>query len=142
MSAKLKLAFATFAQLVSFYVIWVYWPKPAALFAFILLMLVFTPLMLLFCLDILREYNRTKEENRGVRIILSLPLTVLAATSFVLAIGFFIAFIFMVYEKPHEILLLPVLISLVCIFLFAGVYLTRTIFLRKSEYLHSESGRK
>jgi hypothetical protein len=125
------------AQVAAFRVVLDGWPGRAALAAFLLLLFVFTPLMFVFCLDLVRQFKAREPSASSVlgRVVFSAPLLVLALLSILIGGGFTVAFGSMLLsDKAVPMLLsLPELLVILAIFFFFGFRLLRMLFSRKHD---------
>ena len=131
------LAVTLCAQVVAFRVVLLDWPSLASLVGLLLLLFVLTPLMLVFCLDLVREFKaRAPSASSALgRIIFSAPLLVLALLSLLIGVGFIVAFgsaLLSGKAMPPILLAAPeVLVIIPALFFLFAFGLLRVLFSRK-----------
>jgi len=125
------------AQIVAFRVVLLDWPSLASLVALLLFLFVLTPLMFVFCLDLVREFKARAPSASSVlgRIVFSAPLMVLALLSLLIGVGFIVAFgsaLLSGTAVPPVLLAAPeVLVIVPALFFLFAFGLLRVLFSRK-----------
>ena len=96
-----SLAAAVTLQIAAFYGVLLHWPSWPGLLSFLLLLFVFTPLMFVYCLDIVRflKANAPSPANVLGRVVFSLPVLVLALLALLVGAAFAAAFGFMLFSE-------------------------------------------
>lgn len=138
MNPKIGLSISIAAQIAAFYTVLKYWPNGYGLVALLLLLLVLTPLMFVFCLDTVRFYNAKSEKDTSsilARMFFSLPVIALALLALLVGIALAIAFGFMLFSErfAQAILSLPEILAVLAMFIFFGIGLFRVVFSRKND---------
>jgi hypothetical protein len=127
------------AQIVAFRVVLLDWPSLASLVALLLLLFVFTPLMFVFCLDLVREFKAHAPSASSLlgRIVFSAPLLVLSLLSLLIGVGFIVAFgsaLLSGRAVPPILLAAPeVLVIVPALFFLFAFGMLRVLFSRKHD---------
>ena len=132
------LAAAVTAQTAAFYGVLLHWPAWRGLLSFLLLLFLFTPLMFVYCLDVVRSLKASAPSPANIlgRVVFSLPVLVLALLAILVGVAFAVAFGFMLFSQHalQVVLSLPQVIAILLLFFLFGFGLLRLLVSRHHDH--------